>query len=121
MNAPKHPILYLLTTNFSDPEAGPGVYYCPYCIRIEGLLSAFHILRETLKIEYVDFAKPRGTLPDLTGEQNQSCPQLVFPDGDDEISAQWSVSGVGKVRAINNTRHIEAYISNRYGLPLRHP
>ena len=121
MTETTHPTLYLLKTQFIDPDAGTGTFYCPDCIKIEGLLSAFHSLRQALKLEYVDFAKPRGALPDLAGHENQSCPQLVFRKGDDDISRQWSVEGIGKTRRIDNTRHIEAYLSARYDLPSRHP
>ena len=121
MTETTHPTLYLLKTQFIDPGAGTGTFYCPDCIKIEGLLSAFHSLRQALKIEYVDFAKPRGALPDFAGHENQSCPQLVFRKGDDDISSQWSVEGIGKTRRIDNTRHIEAYLSARYDLPSRHP
>ena len=121
MVKPKHPTLFLLKSNFTDPKAGSGTFYCPYCIRIEGLLSVFPILRQTLQIVYVEFAKPRGMLPDFAGSEDQSCPQLVFPEGDDDFSHQWSVAGVGATRRIEDTQHIEAYLSTRFNLPTRHP
>lgn len=115
------PILYLLHNGFLDPETGPEQFYCPYCIRIEGMLAAFPKLREKLDIRYVDFAKPRGDLPEFSGHANQSCPQLILPDGDDEVSAAWSVEAQNGARRIEGTTAIQDYLSKRFGLSRRHP
>lgn len=115
------PILFLLRPDFLDSATGDGAFFCPYCLRIEGLLSIFPVLRHSLQICYVDFPKPRGALAQLAGAESQSCPQLVFPAGDDEVSGRWSVAGAADARRIENTADIEDYLILRYGLSGRHP
>lgn len=70
-------------------------------MQVEGLLAAFPEVRERLQIEYVDFEKPRGELARFCGDENQSCPQLVFPEGDDALSAKFSEPGERDVRRIH--------------------
>ena len=83
-------------------------------------MASFPELREQLHIEYVDFQKPRGGLEDFCGEQNQSCPQLILPEGDDVFSSRFSEPGLGKVRRIHQTASILDYLVERFDLPLQH-
>jgi len=112
--------LYLFKTNFSDPAFEETLFFCPYCMQVEGLLASFPVIRHHLKIEYVDFEKPRGDLSLYCGEKEQSCPQLVLPNGDDEFSAEFSVDGINGARRINKTISILDYLSLRFGLAKRH-
>ena len=115
------PILFLLKNGFLDPAVGPDRFYCPYCLRVEGMLAVFPKLRDKLDIRYVDFLKPRGQLPELAGHANQSCPQLILPDGDDELSMAKSVDAQNGARRIEDTTAIQDYLSERFGLSHRHP
>lgn len=121
MTGQSKPILYLLKHDFLDPKAGAGPFYCPYCMRIEGLLAAFPILKRYLTLCYVDFPKPRGALAEWVGEASESCPQIILPDGDDEVSHEWSIAAAQGARRIENTDHIEKYLVARFDLPCRHP
>lgn len=38
-------------------------------------MALFPVIRHQVEVNYVDFAKPRGALHTLAGEQSQSCPQ----------------------------------------------
>ena len=74
--------LFLLKPNFEDPERGTGKkYFCPPCTLMEGILSFYPELREKLEVHYVNYARPRQPIIDLIGEENQSCPVLIHPDG----------------------------------------
>lgn len=74
--------LFLIKADFQDLNRADGRnYFCPDCIKIEGLLSFYPRLRNELDVNYVDFNRPRKVLADLLGEENQSCPVLVFEDG----------------------------------------
>jgi hypothetical protein len=117
----QRPILFLLKADFEDPSVASGSFYCPYCIRIEGMLATFPSLRAELDVRYVDFAKPRGQLPEYAGTDNQSCPQLILPNGDDEVSEQWSVPAAARAQRIEDTTGIQDYLSARYKLSRRHP
>lgn len=115
------PILFLLRPDFLDPAVGPQTFYCHYCMRIEGMLAAFPKIRDKLDIRYVDFAKPRGDLPKFAGSENQSCPQLILFDGDDDVSNAHRVDALNGARRIEDTTAIQDYLSERFGLSRRHP
>ncbi|WP_428985298.1 DUF3088 family protein [Shewanella corallii] len=110
-------ILYLLKRDFLD---GDSRYFCPYCLRIEGLMAMFPEIRHSIEVRYVDFAKPRGELPDFLGEANQSCPNLVLTDGDRYGSEKYSVMAPTGTRHIDSTDNIIAYFIERFGLPQMH-
>ncbi|KAB7615406.1 DUF3088 domain-containing protein [Amylibacter sp. SFDW26] len=114
-------ILYLLKTSFTDEAYEGEQFFCPYCIHVEGVLSAFPVIRETIDVRYVDFAKPRGALPDFAGDTNQSCPQLILPNGDDAYSGKYSVDGENGTKRIDNTIAILDYLSDSFQLSRRHP
>jgi hypothetical protein len=74
--------LFLLKADFQDDSRADGKrYFCPDCVMIEGLLSYYPRLLNELEVKYVNFARPRPTLVNLLGEENQSCPVLVLEDG----------------------------------------
>lgn len=73
------PILFLLKPSFPDPKIGPGLFYCPHCAQVEGLLSLYPHLRHRLDVRYVDFARPRHEVIAEIGESNQACPVLILP------------------------------------------
>lgn len=113
-------ILYLLRSDFADAQAGNTPFYCPQCLLVEGLLAAFPHVRQNLEIRYVDFDRPRGNMAIYVGA-NQSCPQLVFPDGDDRHSVGRSSPGISPARRIENVQDILAYLIQRFDLPQPHP
>jgi hypothetical protein len=107
--------LFLLRPSFPDPAAGPGPFYCPDCMQVEGLLASFPQLREALDITYVDFARPRQLLVDLLGAGYQGCPVLVAAEGADGLQ---QVNGHSVVM---DAKPIAAYLAARHGVPLPHP
>lgn len=89
----ERPILFLLP-EFVDPEEGEGPYVCPHCMAVEGLLSVYPRLRRALDIRYVPFKRPRTAIIDMIGEEHQSCPVLVMPEGwGSKVEAQQSSRG----------------------------
>ena len=114
------PVLYLFKTNFTDSKHKDKLFFCPYCTQVEGMMSLFPIIRQEIEIRYVNFEKPRGALNTLCGEANQSCPQLVFINSDDEISSAYSVAGIAKVKRIDQTLNILDYFSEKFDLSERH-
>lgn len=81
MTPDNRPILFLLPPDFPDPEEGEGPYVCPHCMAVEGLLSVYPRLRRELDIRYVPFKRPRTAIIEVIGEEHQSCPVLVMPQG----------------------------------------
>ncbi|MEP3347387.1 MAG: DUF3088 family protein [Litoreibacter sp.] len=113
-------ILYLLKPKFKDPIHGNADFFCPQCVPIEGLLTMFPDMCQNLDIRYVDFARPRGEMGIYVGDE-QSCPQLILPNGDDTHSVKLSHEGLGKVRRIEDPKDVHCYLIARFGLPKPHP
>lgn len=72
--------LYMLTP-WKEGENGP--YYCPDCGVVEGFFAYTPQARELVEMQSVDYPRPRPVLVDLLGEENQSSPVLVLPEGSD--------------------------------------
>lgn len=81
MTPDNRPILFLLPSDFLDPAEGEGPYVCPHCMAVEGLLCVYPRLRRELDIRYVPFKRPRTAIIEVIGEEHQSCPVLVMPQG----------------------------------------
>ena len=97
--------LFLLKPGFQDVQRGTGkLYFCPPCTLIEGVLSFYPVLREKLEVHYVDFARPRQSIIELIGEENQSCPVLIHADGN----------------FIKDTDLILDYLAKKYGIGYAH-
>jgi len=74
--------LFLIKPDFKDLKRNADInYFCPNCVTLEGLLSFYPKLRNELEVHYVDFARPRPSIVELIGEENQSCPVLILEDG----------------------------------------
>lgn len=112
--------LFLLSPAFPDPKAGAGLYHCPECAQVEGLLSFYPFLRSRLDVAYLDFPRPRAAIVALIGEANQGCPVLVFagaaPTG---IAAPVHPSS-GRA-FVSGYAAIAAALSAGHGIPLPHP
>ncbi|NKJ44991.1 MULTISPECIES: DUF3088 domain-containing protein [unclassified Novosphingobium] len=71
--------LFLMRPGFFN--AGLGPFYCGDSAPVEGMLSFFPQLRETIDVVYVDFERPRLPIVALVGEAHQSVPVLVLAEG----------------------------------------
>lgn len=97
--------LFLLKPNFQDKgRSNDTKYFCPPCTLIEGLLSFYPFLRKKLDVSYVDFERPRPSIIELIGEENQSCPVIVLDNG----------------TFINDPDEIMAYLADQYGIGHAH-
>lgn len=97
--------LFLLKPDFIDKARNNNTkYFCPPCAQIEGILSFYPFLREKLEIQYVDFERPRPSIIELIGEENQSCPVLILSDK----------------TFINDPDKISKYLSEKYGIGYAH-
>ncbi len=113
-------ILYLLKSKFRDPQYGDQLFFCPQCSPIEGLLAMFPDVRQNLDVRYVDFERPRGDMAEFVGD-NQSCPQIVLPKGDDAFSTESSEAGQGAARRIEAPADVQRYLIDRFDLAQPHP
>jgi len=110
------PILFLLRSGFADPAHGPGGFYCPECATIAGILWYHPDVAAQLDIRQVDAPRPRPEVVALVGEENQSCPVLVLPEGERPEGIP-----VAKGRAfISGPKAIETFLADRYGTARSH-
>ena len=80
----------------------------------------FPDVRQSLDVRYVDFARPRGDMAQFVGD-DQSCPQIILPDGDDSFSKEISEVGTGVTRRIEDPTDVQNYLIARFGLSKPHP
>ncbi len=113
--------LFLFPPRFSDPAAGEGDFYCPFCAAITGVLTYFPQLRSKIEVHEVDFARPRPSVAALLGPDHPGCPLLIL-DSDSS-----SPPGIAVEHASNGRRYIAdslqigRYLAAAYGVASPHP
>jgi len=110
--------LFLLNPNFVDPRFPGQRFYCWHCALIEGILSGFPELAEKIEVERIDWQRPRHAAIKYVGENNQSLPLLVLPEGDSSKYQSGSFKGR---QFINDKDKILAALAERHGFPEPHP
>lgn len=114
-------VLFLLRPDFEDSAAGPGMYYCPDCATITGLLSYYPELRNRLEVCEVEFPRPRTEVAAIFGPDHPGCPLLVLdmnvtpPDG---MPLDQSTTGR---RYLVGASRIQRYLAEVYGIGSAHP
>ena len=68
----------MLNTWF-DPD-GTGPFYCPDCGIVEGFFAYNPEISTQVDIIHIDFQRPRKTIIDVLGEENQGSPALVIDE-----------------------------------------
>lgn len=115
--------LFLLKPDFTDPKLGDNglVYFCPHCAFIEGLLSYYLKLRQEIKVNYVDFQRPRKELVELLGESNQSCPSLIVEKAAADAETVLEFKSHSTFVFTNDTRIIAKYFHRQFKIGVEHP
>jgi len=114
-----HLTLFLFKRDFTD--GGDQEYFCPSCLRVEGLMAIFPEIRHQVEVRYVDFDKPRSTLVNLLGEENQSCPRLVFQGDCSERNIEGFELVRDNISQLTSTNDIIQYFIKRHDLSHIHP
>ena len=109
--------LFLLKPDFMDQGRGP--YFCPGCVVVEGMSSFYPALRETIDVNYIDFARPRQALVALIGEENQTCPKIVL-GGEHLVPQGIAVQEVLGRSFIAEPLAICRYLGSAYGVGIPH-
>jgi hypothetical protein len=110
--------LFLLRPDFTDPAYPGARFYCWHCALLEGVLVSFPALTSKIDVERIAWPRPRQTLVDLVGADNQSVPLLVLAaDAPDEFATGcfWDL------RFVDDKDAILAVLSRRHGIPRPHP
>lgn len=66
----------MLTPWFDSDGTGP--FYCPDCGIVEGFFAYNPEMLDQVEIIAIDFQRPRKTIIDVLGEENQGSPALVI-------------------------------------------
>lgn len=112
--------LFLLTPLFPHASLGAGLFHCPSCAQLEGLLSYFPFLRSRIEVSYVDFARPRPEIVALLGSENQSCPVLVLGGAVPAGMAVQHHAPTGR-NFIAGAAAISVYLAAAHGISSPHP
>ena len=107
--------LYLIRSDFHHDAKGP--YYCPGCVEMLGLLTAYPSLEKHVQVQYVDFQRPRPALVDSIGDENQGCPVLILatpPSAD--LPPHLNVQHAQGHAFVEGTRDIGLYLAHTHGI-----
>ncbi|MEP7453631.1 DUF3088 domain-containing protein [Phyllobacterium sp. SB3] len=109
--------IFLLDREFDDPKLPSKRYFCPYSNQIEGVLASFPHLQSRIEVVRLPFRRPRQTVIDLLGEDNQGLPVLIFgnstlPPDDAKVA--------GNQHFIADTRRILELLAERHDIPWPH-
>ncbi|HVJ01263.1 MAG TPA: DUF3088 family protein [Sphingomonas sp.] len=96
--------LFLLPSEFADPDLPGRSFYCQDCITIEGLLAAFPDRAANIEVIRIAYPRPRPQVIAAIGEANQNLPALVWDGG-----------------FANDMPSLLRALHERHGFPERHP
>jgi hypothetical protein len=111
-------ILFLLEPNFIDPAFPGRVFYCWECALVEGVLFSIPALLDRVEVRRVRWPKPRTTVVQLAGPENQSMPMLVLATG---RSSNFGTEVFEERTLIAGQTKILAAFSELYGAAAPHP
>lgn len=109
--------LYLLKPGFHAHHKGP--WFCAECAVVEGMLSFYPQLRQTLDIRYVDFQRPRPLIVGELGAEHQSSPVLVMDKRPAQVPSTVTVKESKGKHFIDDCYQICDYLAakNLVGMP----
>lgn len=114
--------LFLLKPGFTDrnKDNNNNRYYCPDCAELEGVLAYYQELKEKIEIHRVDFERPRKTIIEIIGEENQSCPVLIMDKNEAEDIDTGYFTTHGNHLFVNSSDLISRYLAEKYKIGNRH-
>lgn len=114
--------LFLLNPNFTDERLEPRnqLYFCPFNAMLEGVIKYYPQLTEQLEITYIDFKRPRKTIVNMLGEENQGTPLLIITNLEVDIT-DIKTKHVNEFTFVSGAEDILNYLAKVYSIPLPHP
>ena len=110
--------LFLLDPIFPDDRYPGRSFFCPDCITVDGLLSAFPEHTAKLDIIRIPYPRPRDAVIAVVGEAHQNLPVLVLAaDAPAELAdgVYEGTAFVSDFKRLLQTLHL------RHGFPEPHP
>lgn len=105
--------LYLLKPHF---EKDGAQRFCPDCAMIEGYLAAYPVLRETLEIIYVGYARPRAALVERLGDAHQNAPTLILAQAALDAGPHREIQSANGLSFLTDARPITRWLAAKHGL-----
>jgi hypothetical protein len=110
--------LFLLRQGFEAPDYPGQRFFCWHCALLDGLLFAFPELAQRLRVERIEWPRPRLAVVSLVGKENQSVPLLVLANGETSPRQTGVYEGCA---FISDKDQILAALSERHGFPALYP
>jgi hypothetical protein len=106
--------LFLIQPGFHRPNRDPDArFVCPECNIIEGLLASDPVRGERqLLVTRVPFERPRETVVDLIGLDNQELPALVLGD---DVAPPSDAKASNGIYFVNSCARIAELLAQRHG------
>jgi len=86
------PLLFLLEPSFPDPGVGSGLFFCPHCATVEGILAYYPAVRERLDVRHVAFQRPRAAVIEVLGPEHRACQATARTDHAAAVAAPAAAS-----------------------------
>ncbi|WP_282245525.1 DUF3088 family protein [Stenotrophomonas sp. PS02300] len=116
---PTHkPILFLLDREFEDGQLPGQRFFCRHSLLLEGALSSIDGLDTQLDVRRIGFARPRREVIAEIGEQDQSLPKLVLPQG---VQSTHATGTHDERQVVSGAEPILAALNGLLGIPVAHP
>lgn len=116
---PTHkPILFLLDREFEDGQLPGQRFFCRHSLLLEGALSSIDGLHTQLDVRRIGFARPRREVIAEIGEQDQSLPKLVLPQG---VQSTHATGTHHDRQVVSGAEPILAALNGLLGIPVAHP
>jgi len=118
LHATDKPILFLLDREFEDGQIPGQRFFCRHSLLLEGALSSIDGLDAQLDVRRIGFARPRREVIAEIGEQDQSLPKLVLPQG---VRSELASGAHQNRQYISGAEPILAALNGLLGIPVAHP
>ncbi|AWH36944.1 MULTISPECIES: DUF3088 family protein [Stenotrophomonas] len=118
VDATPKPILFLLDREFEDGQLPGQRFFCRHSLLLEGALSSIGGLDAQLDVRRIGFARPRREVIAEIGEQDQSLPKLVLPQG---VHSEHATGAHHERQYVSGAEPILAALNGLLGIPVAHP
>ncbi|WP_313439801.1 DUF3088 family protein [Stenotrophomonas sp.] len=118
VDATRKPILFLLDREFEDGQLPGQRFFCRHSLLLEGALSSIDGLGTQLDVRRIGFARPRREVIAEIGEQDQSLPKLVLPQG---VRSEHASGSHQDRQYVSGAEPILAALNGLLGIPVAHP
>jgi len=118
VDATPKPILFLLDREFEDGQLPGQRFFCRHSLLLEGALSSIDGLDAHLDVRRIGFARPRREVIAEIGEQDQSLPKLVLPQG---VHSEHANGAHHERQYVSGAEPILVALHGLLGIPVAHP